>query len=87
MQWPKKLVALYKLKLPISEAKNKDVVSLCQSGIIPEDCQDYYYSLPTKEGKKTEYQYQIQWTRIVTVNMMETLVMIKHSVYDTFVCV
>ena len=52
MQWPKKLAALYIHKLPISEAKNKDVVSLCQSGIIPEDCQDYNYSLPTKEGKK-----------------------------------
>ena len=51
-QWPVKLAALYTHKLPISEAKKKDLVSLCQSGIIPEDCQGYYYSLPTKKGMK-----------------------------------
>ena len=51
MQWPKNQAALYIHKLPISEAK-KDIVSLCQSGIIPEDCQYYYYSLPTNGGNK-----------------------------------
>ena len=51
-QWPVKLVSLYTHKRPISEAKKKDLISLCESGIIPEECQGYYYSLPTKKGMK-----------------------------------
>ena len=52
MQWPKMIAALYTHKLPLSEAKKNDDVSLYQSGKIPEYCQDYYYSLPTKERNK-----------------------------------
>lgn len=36
-EWTVKLAALYTHKLPISEAKKKDFVSLCQSGIVPDD--------------------------------------------------
>ncbi|CAG2207374.1 unnamed protein product [Mytilus edulis] len=42
----------YKERLPITEAKKADLLSLCQSGIIPADCVQFYKSLPTKKGKK-----------------------------------
>jgi hypothetical protein len=43
------LHALYSSKQPISEAKKKDLVSLCRSGIIPEDFHQYYESLATSK--------------------------------------
>ncbi|CAC5379351.1 unnamed protein product [Mytilus coruscus] len=42
----------YKERLPITEAKKADLLSLCQSGIIPADCVQFYKSLPSKKGKK-----------------------------------
>lgn len=51
-QWPVELYSLYKNKLCISDAKKKDLLSLCQSGVIPEDYNHYYKSLPSKKGLK-----------------------------------
>ena len=43
---------LYNAKLPISSAKKKDLLSLCESGIIPEDLHGYYRSLPVVANMK-----------------------------------
>lgn len=49
MQAPPKL---YKEKLPISLAKKKDLISLCDSGIIPDEFHSYYQSLPAARNLK-----------------------------------
>ena len=47
-----KLSQLYASKLPISEAKKNDLLSLCQSGVIPDIYHTYYENLPTSKGVK-----------------------------------
>ena len=42
---------LYSAKIPISEAKKEDLMSLCKDGVIPEDHHDFYNGLPCI-GKK-----------------------------------
>ena len=37
----------YKHKIPISEAKKKDLLDLCKDGTIPEDFHSYYDKLPS----------------------------------------
>ena len=46
----KVLQAAYKAKIPISAAKKKDLIQLCDKGIIPEEFHAYYNSLPAKAG-------------------------------------
>lgn len=46
----KDLPRLYKHKLPISEAKTRDLVSLCRSNIIPEEHHPFYEALPTSSA-------------------------------------
>nr|KAG5709107.1 hypothetical protein BaRGS_028563 [Batillaria attramentaria] len=41
----------YTEKLPVSEAKKRDLVSLCRSGVIPEDHHPFYENLPTASSK------------------------------------
>ncbi|KAK7089570.1 hypothetical protein V1264_024516 [Littorina saxatilis] len=41
------IVPRYSSKLPISEAKKRDLLSLCKSAIIPEQHHDYYKALPS----------------------------------------
>nr|KAG5693073.1 hypothetical protein BaRGS_010632 [Batillaria attramentaria] len=41
----------YTEKLPVSEAKKRDLVSLCRSGEIPEDHHPFYENLPTAISK------------------------------------
>lgn len=36
----------YKCKQPISDAKKKGLVTLCKSGVIPEEHHGYYMALP-----------------------------------------
>jgi hypothetical protein len=43
---PQELTRTYTSRQQISAAKKKDLVSLCRSGIIPSEYQDYYKSLP-----------------------------------------
>ena len=43
---------LYASKLTISEAKKNDMLSLCQSGVIPNIYHTYYENLPTSKGVK-----------------------------------
>ena len=50
---PKPLKALplcYKDKLPISEAKKRDLLSLCTSGVIPEEHQDFFRKLSSSSS-------------------------------------
>lgn len=37
----------YSAPLPISEAKKKDLISLCRKGIKPQELHSWYESLPT----------------------------------------
>jgi len=46
------LKACYTEKRPVSVAKKNDLLSLCRSGIIPEDCHAYYNALVTDKTKK-----------------------------------
>ena len=39
------LPKLYKTKLPITAGKKKDLVNLCDTGIVPEEHHDYYRNL------------------------------------------
>ncbi|KAK7489266.1 hypothetical protein BaRGS_00019518 [Batillaria attramentaria] len=41
----------YTEKLPVSEAKKQDLLSLCRSGVIPEDHHPFYENLPTASSK------------------------------------
>lgn len=41
------VLPLYKEKCPISKEKKKDLVSLCESGIIPLEYREFYNNLPT----------------------------------------
>ena len=41
----------YTEKLPISEAKKRDLMSLCQPGVIPEDHHPFYTNLPTMSSQ------------------------------------
>ena len=52
LQWPSKLSSLYKSKLCISEKKKNDLLSLCNSGLIPEEFHAYYKALPSSRGLK-----------------------------------
>ena len=52
LQWPNKLSFLYKSKLCISEKKKNDLLSLCNSGLIPEEFHAYYKALPSTKGMK-----------------------------------
>lgn len=44
------LKPLYLKRLPISEAKKKDLLALCDKQIIPEEYHGWYSSLPTHTG-------------------------------------
>lgn len=44
------LKQLYYKPLPISEAKKKDLLGLCNKKIIPEEYHGWYSSLPTHSG-------------------------------------
>ena len=43
---------LYDKRLPISQSKKKDLLSLCTSGIVPPIYKAYYDELPTSEAAK-----------------------------------
>lgn len=49
-----KLVQLYKTTLPISEAKKKDLVKLCNSGVIPKEYHQWFKSLPSSKKLKSD---------------------------------
>ena len=40
----------YAEKLPISDMKKKDLLSLCKEGIIPAECHGFYESLPSNRS-------------------------------------
>lgn len=42
----------YTQKLPISKAKKKDLVSLCQSGAIPNEYHEFYKTLPSSKDTR-----------------------------------
>lgn len=42
----------YKTKLPVSKAKKDDLLSLCRSGVIPEEHRAFYRALPTATVKQ-----------------------------------
>jgi hypothetical protein len=46
------LTPAYKGKLLISEAKKRDLLSLCKSGIIPNVHHPYYHSLASSQSIK-----------------------------------
>ena len=50
-EWPD-AKPLYKNRIPISSAKKNDLVSLCKSGIIPEEHHAYYMNLPSSQKSK-----------------------------------
>lgn len=50
--WPEALTPLYSRKLPISSSKKADLLSLCSSGIIPQEFHQYYRKIPA--SKKAE---------------------------------
>ena len=47
---PQELTRKYTSRQQISAAKNKDLVSLCRSGIIQSEYHDYYKSLPSSSN-------------------------------------
>ena len=49
-KWPQSLSQCYTDKLPISAAKKQDLMSLCNSGIIPEEFHDYYSKIKTSKS-------------------------------------
>lgn len=52
---PRKLLAptqIYENELPISEAKKKDLLKLCASGVIPVELHQWYKNLPTLKSVK-----------------------------------
>ncbi|XP_077295738.1 uncharacterized protein LOC143917974 [Arctopsyche grandis] len=56
IQIPNKVKILYKNQLPISEAKKRDLVSLCHSSVIPEEFHAWYLNLPTCSQLKDTLQ-------------------------------
>lgn len=55
LKWPEsysQLQLCYTSKLPISIAKKKDLVSLCEREIIPQEFHSYYASLPESKTEK-----------------------------------
>ena len=42
----------YTEKLPVSEPKKRDLISLCKEGIIPSDCHGFYENLPSNKKVK-----------------------------------
>ena len=45
------LPPLYKERLPVSAAKKQDLLSLCTSGLIPEEHHHFYGTLPVSESE------------------------------------
>ena len=64
----KVLQAAYKAKIPISAAKKKDLIQLCDKGIIPEEFHAYYNSLPQKLGLLSEYLCQEVMNQMIQMN-------------------
>lgn len=50
--WLTELPKCYDTKLPISEAKKKDLITLCNKNIIPEEFHEYYKALPSQTSTK-----------------------------------
>ena len=48
VQLPRK----YTNRLPITESKKADLIPLCLSNVIPEDCHDFYKDLPSSGTAK-----------------------------------
>ena len=46
------LQQLYSSKIPISQAKHKDLKSLCTSGVIPEEFHYFYQNLHADPNEK-----------------------------------
>ena len=42
----------YTEKLPVSEPKKRDLISLCKESIIPSDCHGFYENLPSNKKVK-----------------------------------
>ncbi len=42
----------YKTKLPVSKAKKDDLLSLCRSGVNPEERHAFYHNLPTATNQQ-----------------------------------
>ena len=50
----KNLSCAYKGKIPISEAKKKDLINLCKKFVIPEEVHPWYEALPTSKNVKDQ---------------------------------
>ena len=60
--WPDDIPRRYEEKQPITVAKKRDLLSLCTSGLIPEDHHAYYNNLSTTttKSKANEMEREVE---------------------------